>query len=186
MGTVDTLRPIDAAPPNLRDEICGKKRKRPARESEDLEDEAEASLPPGMDPNSPQAIMLSSLRGSTTKPSSLLGDYNPPSPTIEVFLGPSKGSVPVEEPLVATKRSKKKNVAATPAAPAPAAPALAATQPRSAAAPQRTASPGPASRAFPTPVGAPPPPAKKKPTKRPDPTAEATAKPAARPVQPAR
>ena len=81
IGTVDTLRPIDAAPPNLRDEICGKKRKRPARESEDLEDEAEAALPPGIDPNSPQAVMLSSLRTANTKPSALLGDYNPPTPT---------------------------------------------------------------------------------------------------------
>ncbi len=29
-GTVETLKAIDASPPNLRDEICGKKRKRPA------------------------------------------------------------------------------------------------------------------------------------------------------------
>jgi D-alanyl-D-alanine carboxypeptidase len=123
MGTVDTLRPIDAAPPNLRDEICGKKRKRPAAESEDLEDEADAqaSLPPGIDPNSPQAVMLSNLRAANTKPSSLLGDYTPPSPTIEVFLGATKGSVPVQEQQVAGKKSKKKkNVAAAPAAPAPA------------------------------------------------------------------
>jgi D-alanyl-D-alanine carboxypeptidase len=187
MGTVDTLRPINAAPPNLRDEICGKKRKRPAAESEDLEDEADtqASLPPGIDPNSPQAIMLSSLRTANTKPSSLLGDYNPPSPTIEVFLGASKGSVPVEEPRVAGRKSKKKNVAAAPAAPTAApAPALAGTQPQTAPAP-RTA--GPASRAFPTPVGAPQPqqPAKKKSAKKPDPTAQATAKPPVKPVQPA-
>lgn len=138
IGTVDTLRPIDAAPPNLRDEVCGKKRKRPARESEDLEDEAEAALPPGIDPNSPQAVMLSSLRTANTKPSALLGDYTPTSPTIEVFLGASKGSVPVEEPRTAGKKSKKKNVATTPAAaPAPAvggtlaqpAPAIRGTQP---------------------------------------------------------
>lgn len=122
IGTVDTLRPIAAAPPNLREEICGKKRKRPARESEDLEDEAEASLPPGIDPNSPQAVMLSSLRTANNKPSALLGDYNPPTPTVEVFLGATKGSVPVQEPQVAGKKSKKKkNVAAAPAAPAPAA-----------------------------------------------------------------
>jgi D-alanyl-D-alanine carboxypeptidase len=67
MGTVDSLQPVNAAPPNLREEVCGKKRKRPARESEDLEDEAEAALPPGIDPNSPQAVMLSSLRTANTK-----------------------------------------------------------------------------------------------------------------------
>jgi D-alanyl-D-alanine carboxypeptidase len=194
MGTVNMLQPINAAPPNLRDEICGKKRKRPAAESEDLEDEADAqaSLPPGIDPNSPQAVMLSSLRTANTKPSSLLGDYNPPSPTIEVFLGASKGSVPVEEPRVAGRKSKskKKNVATTPAGPAAAAPALAGTQPQTAPAP-RAALPvasGSASRAFPAPVGAAPAPqqpAKKKSAKKPDPTAQATAKPPVKPVQPA-
>jgi D-alanyl-D-alanine carboxypeptidase len=123
-GTVDSLRPVDAAPPNLRDEICGRKRKRPAAESEDLDDEdVQATLPPGIDPNSPQAVMLSSLRTANTKPSALLGEYSAPSPTIEVFLGATKGSVPVQEPQVAAKKSKKKkNVAAAPAAaPAPSA-----------------------------------------------------------------
>lgn len=35
LGTVDNLAPIEAAPPNLRDEVCGPKRKRPAAENED-------------------------------------------------------------------------------------------------------------------------------------------------------
>jgi len=35
LGTVDALAPIDASPPNLRDEMCGPKRKRPAAEDED-------------------------------------------------------------------------------------------------------------------------------------------------------
>jgi D-alanyl-D-alanine carboxypeptidase len=215
MGNVDTLRAIDAAPPDLRDQICGRKRKRPAAESEDLEDEADvqASLPPGMDPSSPQAIMLSSLRTANTKPSALLGDYNPPSPTIEVFLGASKGSVPVQEPAVAAKKSKKKkNVAAAPAAapavagtlaqpgtrnvppaqgfaatpnaPRPAAFAPAGAPAQPAARPAaRTATPGIAQP--PATAAAPQQPAKKKAKKKPDPTAEATAKPAPKPAQPA-
>src|SRR3954465_12679601 len=37
LGTVDNLAPIDATPPNLRDEMCGGKRKRPASdEDEDI------------------------------------------------------------------------------------------------------------------------------------------------------
>src|SRR3954465_14802457 len=37
LGTVDNLVPIDATPPNLRDEMCGGKRKRPASdEDEDI------------------------------------------------------------------------------------------------------------------------------------------------------
>ena len=35
LGTVDALQPIAAAPPNLRDEMCGKHRKRPAAEEDD-------------------------------------------------------------------------------------------------------------------------------------------------------
>src|SRR4029077_21037907 len=35
LGTVDNLVPIDASPPNLRDEMCGGKRKRPASDEDD-------------------------------------------------------------------------------------------------------------------------------------------------------
>ena len=34
LGTVDNLAPIDASPPNLRDEMCGGKRKRPATDED--------------------------------------------------------------------------------------------------------------------------------------------------------
>jgi len=34
LGLVDQLAPVDASPPNLRDEMCGPKRKRPAAEDE--------------------------------------------------------------------------------------------------------------------------------------------------------
>jgi D-alanyl-D-alanine carboxypeptidase len=217
LGTVDTLRPVNAAPPDLRDEICGRKRKRPAAESEDLEDDADvqAALPPGMDPNSPQAVMLSSLRTANTKPSALLGDYSAPTPPIEVFLGATKGSVPIQESQVAAKKKskKKKNVAAAPAAggapgqpaavtrstqPVPAAAGFAATPnaPRAGAfTPTSTAAqPAPraaAPKAAAVPVtqapATPPQPAKKKSAKKKsDPTAEATSKPPApRPAQPA-
>ena len=35
LGTVDNLVPIDASPPNLRDDVCGGKRKRPASDEDD-------------------------------------------------------------------------------------------------------------------------------------------------------
>src|SRR5262245_11956256 len=35
LGTVDTLQPVNVDPPNLREEMCGKNRKRPAAETED-------------------------------------------------------------------------------------------------------------------------------------------------------
>jgi D-alanyl-D-alanine carboxypeptidase len=34
LGTVDSLAPIDATPPNLRDEMCSGKRKRPATDED--------------------------------------------------------------------------------------------------------------------------------------------------------
>src|SRR3981189_2088926 len=35
LGTVENLVPIDASPPNLRDEMCGGKRKRPASDEDE-------------------------------------------------------------------------------------------------------------------------------------------------------
>lgn len=134
-GTVETLKAIDAQPPNLRDEICGKKRKRPAAESEDVDDDehTQAALPPGMDPGSPQAVMLSSLRTANTKPSALIGPLVPSMDPIEVFLGPTKGSVP--DTQVASPKAKKKSTpaaataAVTPPKPAAATPAAASQTP---------------------------------------------------------
>jgi D-alanyl-D-alanine carboxypeptidase len=192
--TVDQLRALDAPPPNLRDEICGKKRKRPAAESEDVEDDdhPEAALPPGMDPNSPQAIALSSLRTANTKPSALLGPLTPSMEPVEIFLGAYKGAVPVQTADAPKKKSKKKSVAAVnpgAAAPAAAAPAGAA-KPQT----QQVIAPPAANPAAPKQAAAgtgTPPPAKKAAKKKSTPSgapanAEATAKPPAlRPSQPA-
>src|SRR5436190_13057197 len=43
LGTVDNLVPIDASPPNLRDEMCGGKRKRPASDEDEDTTVANAS-----------------------------------------------------------------------------------------------------------------------------------------------
>jgi D-alanyl-D-alanine carboxypeptidase len=192
--TVDQLRALDAPPPNLRDEICGKKRKRPAAESEDIEDDdhPEAALPPGMDPNSPQAIALSSLRTANNKPSALLGPLTPSMEPVEIFLGAYKGAVPVQTADAPKKKSKKKSVAvANPAAAAP----VAAAAPAAAAKPQsqQVIAPPAANPAAPkqAAAGTGTPPAKKAAKKKSTPSgapanAEATAKPPAlRPSQPA-
>jgi D-alanyl-D-alanine carboxypeptidase len=57
LGTVETVAPVNAAPPNLRDEMCGGHRKRQATEDEDEHIAAE--------PDSPYAVFLSSLRPKT-------------------------------------------------------------------------------------------------------------------------
>ena len=111
LGTVETMRAVETDPPNLREEICGKKRKRPAAESEDHDDAdaTEAALPPGVDSSSPRAVMLSSLRTANTKPSALIGPLTPSMAPIEVYLGPARGGS--QPAAVADAGSRRKGVA---------------------------------------------------------------------------
>ena len=85
LGTVDKLSPVDAAPPNLREEMCGKHRKRPAAESEDIGDEQAST--PGTDPGAAQGFRLSTLNANIAKPSTLLGPPQPSMPPVVVFTG---------------------------------------------------------------------------------------------------
>ena len=82
LGTVDQLKPIAAEPPNLREEMCGPKRKRPAAEDEDVDMSAGENGEPG----SPLAFMLSSLHG-TVKASQVLAGAVASLPPVEVFIG---------------------------------------------------------------------------------------------------
>jgi D-alanyl-D-alanine carboxypeptidase len=61
LGTVETVQPVDAAPPNLRDEMCGSHRKRPATEDED------EVIGANNNPDSPYGVFLSSLRPPKAK-----------------------------------------------------------------------------------------------------------------------
>jgi D-alanyl-D-alanine carboxypeptidase len=79
-GLVDKLAPINADPPNLHDEVCGRHRKRPA--AEDEEDEAG-----GVD--TPFSALLSSLRAPTPKGAALLSDFGAVTPTV-VYTGPTR------------------------------------------------------------------------------------------------
>jgi D-alanyl-D-alanine carboxypeptidase len=116
LGTVNALVPINTAPPNLRDEMCGKHRKRPAAETED-----EEATNLKFDPASPQSIALSSLRAPGTKPSELLGAGNSTAEPIEVYIGPAKGSAAA--PIAAVPAKPRRASAPAPAAQAaPAAP----------------------------------------------------------------
>jgi D-alanyl-D-alanine carboxypeptidase len=63
LGMVESLQPVNAAPPDLRDEMCGAHRKRPAAEEAD-DDASETETPLG--------FLLSSLPPSGNKASALL------------------------------------------------------------------------------------------------------------------
>ena len=116
LGTVDALTPINTAPPNMREEMCGKRRKRPAAETVDEEEEPSANV------DDSQHAMLLNLRPANGKPSQLL---QPPSPVLNpvvVYVGPTKrpeelAVLAALKPLPAKKKAAKKT-AATQAEPA--------------------------------------------------------------------
>jgi D-alanyl-D-alanine carboxypeptidase len=83
LGTVDSLVPINADPPNLRDEMCGPHRKRQATEDED-DSAAIASL----SGSSAYSVFLSSLRPQNGK-QNLLNEGKLGEPVV-VFTGPPR------------------------------------------------------------------------------------------------
>ena len=99
LGTVDSLQPIAAAPPNLRDEMCGKNRRRPASESADEEEIAGNS---DVDASSALSLTLNSLR-----------DRAPRGP----LLGPMAAFVPI--PVFIGKKAEPDQVGAKPTVPKP-------------------------------------------------------------------
>jgi len=117
LGTIDTVQPIAAAPPNLREEMCGTHRKRPATEDED------DITPANVDSDSPYGVFLSSLREPKAK-GALLQDANMGEPVL-VYTG-TKPPVPGAAPAESKPKPKKKSAAkenAKDGAPAAATPA---------------------------------------------------------------
>ncbi len=117
LGTVESLPPIAAAPPDLREAICGNHRRKPPAENED-DDEVANRKDDQKDPNGQQTFKLSNL-GPSAKPSSLLGPKVDAIP-IEVYLGPSRK--PAESQFAVTRAKLKarrekaaKNAASDPA-----------------------------------------------------------------------
>jgi len=81
-GTVEQLQPVDAPPPDLRDEMCGPHRKRPPAEDE----EVDMSSVGEDGKTNPLAFMLSSLHG-TVKAGKVLGSAIASLPPVDVFVG---------------------------------------------------------------------------------------------------
>jgi D-alanyl-D-alanine carboxypeptidase len=141
-GTVEAVRPIDVTPPNLRDQMCGPHRKRPAAENED------DFIAGNSGPDSPYAVFLSSLRGSPTTAkagAALLQDVKLGEPVL-VFTG-TKPPAPGAQAAI----EKKKTVAAKPSN-AKDAPAAAASSGEAAASKPKPKPPAPRDTAK---VGAP-------------------------------
>ena len=105
LGTVDGLQPINAAPPDLHDEICNHHRRRPAAEDE----EDDAAAPNNGDIDSQRAFMLSDLKGSTHG-SALTGNPLADVPPMVVYTGAQRptGSGEAEADAALLKSNKKK------------------------------------------------------------------------------
>jgi D-alanyl-D-alanine carboxypeptidase len=85
LGTVDALAPIDAPPANLRDEMCGGHRRKPAVEDNDEEEDAQASkdAPSGSD----SSALAYNIKTAIVK--YVLGPPVETSAPIVVFTGPA-------------------------------------------------------------------------------------------------
>jgi D-alanyl-D-alanine carboxypeptidase len=115
LGTVDNLVPIDASPPNLRDEMCNGKRKRPA-----TDEDADTTVAAASGSESPAlAFVTAGLQAPMAKPSELLaGSYTAGEPMV-VYTGPKRTGTALiaavaadDQKQVTRKRGKKSRVAA--------------------------------------------------------------------------
>jgi D-alanyl-D-alanine carboxypeptidase len=109
LGTVDALAPIDAPPPNLRDEMCGSHRRKPPSEDNDEEDEGTSAAANG-DTSSGHVFMLSDLKASTGK--FVLGPPVDTEPPVPVFTGPADKPDVVDQTMTAGKHKPRKKAAA--------------------------------------------------------------------------
>jgi D-alanyl-D-alanine carboxypeptidase len=132
LGTVDALAPIDAQPPNLRDEMCGGHRRKPAAEdNEEEEPSADAGASATGGESEPgQSFMLSSLKPANGK--FVLGPPVETTPPIVVFTGPANHPDTVAQTASATPKKKKRRAAKPATGEKPVKPAQAAKPAKSA------------------------------------------------------
>jgi D-alanyl-D-alanine carboxypeptidase len=113
-GTVDSLVPLAVAPPNLREDICGKNRHRPSEEDEEAAGGAAAG------DSGVQSFLLSALRSTPPPASALLTSGLAAEPPVEVYVGPARHPGAPGEATAAAPAVRKKPegtaIAATPPA----------------------------------------------------------------------
>ncbi|MCD0422015.1 D-alanyl-D-alanine carboxypeptidase [Rubrivivax sp. JA1024] len=100
LGTVDNLAPIAAAPPDLRDEMCGPKRKRPASD----EDETVANALSGNP-------VMSMFQPPALRPADMVAAEPEPTQPVVVYTGPTRTGAA----LIAAESSDSEHHAAKPA-----------------------------------------------------------------------
>jgi D-alanyl-D-alanine carboxypeptidase len=187
LGTVDNLVPIDASPPNLRDEMCGGKRKRPASDEDD--DTTVAGNPGGASSGeTAMTFFTAGLQPPAMKPSEMLAAAPAASEPVIVYTGPTRTGAALVAATAADsdmqsppRRGKKGRTASK----KPVATADAKTEPGEAASDTKPVKPARTRHANAKPdAGTAKPAADKPPADKPA-AAAAAAKPAAKPAKPA-
>jgi D-alanyl-D-alanine carboxypeptidase len=113
LGTVESLTPIDAPPPDLHDEMCSGKRKSPAS------DEDEDTVASGANGVNGLTFFAAGLQPPAIKPSEMLAAPPAASEPIVVYTGPKKTGVDLiaavaedTEKQTPARRAKKTRIAA--------------------------------------------------------------------------
>jgi D-alanyl-D-alanine carboxypeptidase len=107
LGTVDALQPIAAAPVNMKEEVCGKHRKRPAADDDEDDDGAQANSS-DVDQSSAYAMTTNSLGARPKGP--LLGPLQASVPII-VYTGPQRSDGGAGLEVASAPKRKKPAVA---------------------------------------------------------------------------
>jgi D-alanyl-D-alanine carboxypeptidase len=110
LGTVDALAPIDASPPNLRDEMCGPKRKRPGAENEEDDPDIVADSS-NSNADSPVSMFTAGIQAPTMKVSELLAMPAAAATPVIVYTGPARTGAAVLEADAAETAAQAANVA---------------------------------------------------------------------------
>jgi D-alanyl-D-alanine carboxypeptidase len=117
MGTVESLAPIDATPPNLRDEMCNGKRKRPASDDDDSALTVAGNSSSG---ESGLTFFTAGLQAPMPKASELLLQDIPVGEPMVVYTGPKKtgaglvAAVASDSDKQTSRRGKRSRVAKKP------------------------------------------------------------------------
>jgi D-alanyl-D-alanine carboxypeptidase len=126
LGNVNNLPPIDASPPNLRDEVCGGKHHRPASDDDDaplVAAAAGSSQASSSETGANGTVFLAAgLKPPMPKPSEWLAASPAPSEPIVVYTGPTRSGAALVAAVAADsdsqratgRRGKRSRVAAKP------------------------------------------------------------------------
>jgi D-alanyl-D-alanine carboxypeptidase len=116
LGTVDNLAPIDASPPNLRDEMCGGKRHKPASD-EDEDTVASNNTGNAGSGETGLTFFAAGLQPPLLKPSVLMAGAPAPSEPIPVYTGPTRtgpaliAAIAADSDKQTVRRAKKTRLA---------------------------------------------------------------------------